>query len=104
MPDSQRLDAQDRLRLIERHDRHPHLTHRQGEQIEGFTVAGIHQHFKALPITGSSLTFTGSASSPPSLAITYIDRLSLVVKFSERALQPFSKRKRSQPRGAACSG
>jgi hypothetical protein len=48
---------------------------------------------KRSPInTGSPVTFTGSASSPPSLAITYIGRLSLVEKFSERALQPFSKR------------
>ena len=46
--DRQRLDAQDRLRLVERRDRHPHLAHRQGDQIEGFTIAGIHQNFKAL--------------------------------------------------------
>ena len=46
--DSQRLDAQDRLRLIKRRDCHPHLAHRQRDQIESFTVAGIDQHFKAL--------------------------------------------------------
>ena len=60
---------------------------------------------KRSPIkTGNSSTLTGSANRPPSLATTYSGRLSLVAKLRERALQPFSKRRRSQPRGAACSG
>jgi len=60
---------------------------------------------KRSPISiGSSVTFTGSASRPPSLATTYSGRLSLAAKLSERALQPLSRRRRSQPFGALCCG
>lgn len=60
---------------------------------------------KRSPISiGSSVSFTGSARKPPSLAMTYSGRLSLAARFSERALQPLRKRRRSQPRGARCCG
>ena len=78
-----------------------YLQHETGmEQI----LVNIHLTEVFLGIFIGAVTFTGSANSPPSLATTYSGRLSLAAKLSERALQPLSRRRRSQPFGALCCG